>query len=753
MSLTTSPAAYKSMSAAQYAAWRAAGGNLAKAGPAPAPAAIAGIAAPAPAAPTGQGLQPVRTTDLAGLQRALVSADLGPGVPLNPMHPELVQPRMFDYVPGYNIAIQPRTYEDIQFGALRGLARSWDVASLCIQRNIDDLRQLRWEIRPKAVPGMDRDMVKQRRQRLEAVRAEVEGFWMTPDQTRSWSSWVHAFFQEMYETDAACLYLETTRDGRSLYGVQLVDGSTIAPLVDSLGRPPRPPEPAYRQVIRGLPWQYYMADLAQDPDQRNLWFDQSHMIYEPFWGRTDSPYGHPPMEWVLLTAQRALARQVLDFRLFNDGTTAFDFWKMPDSWSEEQIASLQAAFDQLMQMPTERAHLRFMPGGTGAGLEHGFLEPKTEGEEFLLHVGCAAYNRSPMEMGFIRSAGGAGLGGKSVAQEQGRSANKGVRAAAFHLKALVDRVTGLHFSPELEIVFPELEDVEDAETRAKAEDIRVKNGTLGIDEARLDRDLDPIGPAGKPSNLIFLGTNPPVQAVTALSQEAPEPPPGGDNPPVPSAVPGRATDAALGKALGGGHVEYTGDLAERVHRYLLRSYPAKDVEWVLDPAIDWEYDKSVPLDSIDMARRPGGRNPDKVAAIAGRVESGASMDPVVLVDFGDPELDIADGYHRTLGVEHAGKGAVPAFIGRHAPDRFRDLVRGRMQDDSASKQPAGDLRKADLDRWMRKSLGAVKRGRPAAVRFESDAIPPETAAAVSAALAAATSPAQVRAMFEVLADA
>jgi hypothetical protein len=705
--------------------------------------------APVPSPSYGTAYQAVRTTDLAELARRTVGEDLGPGVPMIPTHPEKIEPRMFDYVPGFNITFTPRTYEDIQFGALRGLARSWDVAALCIQRNIDDLRQLRWEIRPKAVPGMDRSAVKERKKRLEATRAEVEGFWMTPDQRRSWSSWVHSYFQEMYETDAACLYLERARDG-TLRRVRVIDGTTIAPLVDDLGEPPEPPQPAYRQIIRGLPWTYYMADLELPADQRNVWFDQAHMIYEPFWGRPDSPYGHPPMEWVMLTTQRALARQVLDYRLFADGTTAFDFWKMPPDWSATQIAELQEAHDTLLKMPKERARLRFMPGGANSGLEHGFLEPKTEGEEFLLHVGCAAFNRSPMEMGFIRSSGGAGLGGKGVAKEQGAAANKGVRAAAFHLKAIIDRITGLHFSPELEIIFPELEDTEAAKERAEAEDIRIRNGSLGLDEARLDRDLDPIGPSGKPSNLIYLGTNPPMQAVLALSQEAPEPPPGGDNPPIPSAVPGKATDTASGvaKALGGKHLEFRGDLSRVVSRYLLRSYPGKDVSWVTDPDIDWEYDPGVPLDEINMARRPGGRNETKVAEIAGIVDAGASVDPIVLADFGEPKYRIADGFHRTLGAEKAGKDAIPAFIGHHVPAEYRALVMGPMQDDSAS-VAKGDAR-VDLDRWMRKSLGAAKRGQSPLVRFESDAIPASLREQVTAALPFAASPAAIRAIFDVL---
>jgi hypothetical protein len=693
---------------------------------------------------SGSSWDAVRTTDLTSLAQRVVNEDLGPGVPIPPIHPEKTEPRLFDYTPGYNITITPRTFEDMSFNALRGLARSWDVAALCIQRNIDDLRQLKWEVRPKAVPGMDRDAVKKRKARLEGVRAEAEGFWMTPDQTHSWSFWVHDFFLEMYETDAACLYLHTNLDG-SLHAVELVDGTTIAPLVDERGRTPVPPEPAYRQIIRGLPWTFYMQDLELPPAQRTLNFDRMHMIYEPFWGRNDSPYGHPPMEWVLLTCQRALARQVLDFNLFTNGTTNNDFYKLPKEWTETQIASLQSAFDKMMAQPKERAHMRFMPGGPDTGLEHGFLEPKTEGEEFLLHIGCAAYNRSPMEMGFIRSSGGAGLGGKSVAEQQGRSAIKSIRAAAYHLKGIMDRITGLHFSPELEVVFPELEDTASALERAKAEDIQIRNGKLGIDEARLASDYDPIGPA-TPGASNFVYTNQgPIPVLQLLSGKVPEPPPGGANPPVPSAIPGDSTNEAVTKALGAKHVDYSGNLANVVHRYLLRSYPAADVAWVLDPAIKWEYETGVPLEQINMARRPGGRNEDKVASISESVESGASMDPIVLADFGEPLLRIADGFHRTLGASKAGEDAIPAFVGHNVPEQYRETVMGPMQDDSESVAKA-----LELDRWMRKSVGSLKRGKGAVVPFESEAIPAPIHDAVLAALAAAQTPAHVKAIFEVL---
>ena len=142
-----------------------------------------------------------------------------------------------------------------------------------------------------------------------------------------------------------------------------------------------------------------------------------------------------------------------------------------------------------------------------------------------------------------------------------------------------------------------------------------------------------------------------------------------------------------------------------VHDYLLRSYPKGDIDWSEDPAIAWEFDPHVKLSDIDMARRPGGRDPSKVSAIADTVGKGASMDPVVLVEYETPDeagLNIADGWHRTLGAEKAGEDEVPAFVGRGVPDKYRDLIDGRMQDDSGSKKKAALAELSVLGRYVRK---------------------------------------------------
>lgn len=695
---------------------------------------------PAPAAAAAPWDR-LRTTDLTALVQALAGASMGPGVPGYPAHPEAQQPRMFDYAPGYNVTLRPRPYEEIGFPALRNLARGWDVAALCIQRNVDDLVQLRWEIRPKAVPGMDRDAVRARRARLEDVRAAVEGRLMTPDQRRAWPSWLRAYATELYETDAATMYLQMARDG-SLYGIRSIDGTTIALILDERGEPPPPPMPAYRQVIQGTTWQMYMADADLPPEERRLSFDQSHMIYEPYWARNDSPYGHPPMEAVILTVQRALARQILDLSLYTEGTTPFDFWKVPADWTGIQIADLQKLWDDLQMRAKERAHMRFMPGGPDTGLEHGFIEPKTETEEFLLHVGCAAYGRSPMEMGFIRSSGGAGLGGKSVVSEQQKGSNKGVRGVAFHIKALLDRIINRHYSHELEIVFPELEETISEKERTEAEDTRIRNGSLGIDEARLARDLDPLAPAQPgASNVFFLGKSV-LRALDVIGTPAADPEPGGANPPLPSAVPGRDAEAAgatdapedLAKA----------DVADVVYRALAKQYPEELLGWVREA--DWRYEAEVPLAMIDHARRPGGRDDTNVRHITDGLRVGEPLHPIVLVDPGQPPYTIADGWHRTLAAEHDGRATVPAFVasgvGAEGP-WDRAMHDAKMS--KAAPDPAGDLR-----RWRRKAIRALRESGSAGVPFESSAIAEPVRTALAAALPFATTADQVTAFFEVL---
>lgn len=111
------------------------------------------------------------------------------------------------------------------------------------------------------------------------------------------------------------------------------------------------------------------------------------------------------------------------------------------------------------------------------------------------------------------------------------------------------------------------------------------------------------------------------------------------------------------KALG----PHKGPLEHKVHDYLRKHYPESTTDWVCNSA--WEKNV-VPLDRIAYGRRPGGRDPNKVAKMAKRLASGKRPKRIVLVDpGGSQKMTVADGYHRCLAAEHEGKEDIRAYVG------------------------------------------------------------------------------------------
>jgi hypothetical protein len=699
-------------------------------------------------------------TDVSSLAATLggglsVTNSLGPGIPVGPAHSEEQHPRWWDYIPGQNVTITPRYGEAYPFETLYGLADSWDVAGIAIGKRIEEFIRIEPSVIPRPIPGQTQKQALYRADSLRDQISDALGFFETPDQQNIYPAWLTKYLNDLFKGDCGTMYLRGNMGG-GLAAVEIPDGTSFKPIIDLWGRIAQVPAgtarhqhvwtrdkamqgmgiasgvacavcnsaPAYAQVIKGMNWQ---------------WFGSDEIIYQPRTPRAKGPYGHPPAEWIMLSINRALRRQSLDLAWYTEGSLPAMFLRIPETWTAEQATQFVSVANKLLEgNDAERVKIVPIPGGANSGIDRIMQEPKSEVEEYLLHIGCAAYAVSPMEIGFIRSSGGAGLGGKGVAEEQTDAGRLRQISLASHIKRIYNRILAAGWSSDLIAYFPSLVEPKDRKIESETLHNYWMMGAVSTDWIAVNI-LETEPPGLGPTVVTASGQVVPVSQIGQSELGAPEP---ATMAPTPSALPGVNTETPIGKALGGGKLDFHGDLAKIVHRYLLRSYPAKDVEWALDPAIEWEYDPDVKLDDIALTRRPGGMNDGKVDTLTESIRNGASVDPIVLADFGEPKLRVADGNHRTQSIEDAGKDAVPAFIGRNVPVEHQALIAGQMQKDSTSVNAKEDLRK-----WRQKAIRALKAGQSAAVTFRSDAIDPGTVAIVTKALSTARTVDDVWALF------
>ena len=124
-----------------------------------------------------------------------------------------------------------------------------------------------------------------------------------PDRKQYFKTWLAKYLFDILAYDAGTLYRMRNRGGRCI-GLAVVDGTMMAPLLDYWGNSPDPPAEAYIQYANGLPWN---------------WLTSDDLIYEPFRPRTNSPYGHAPLESILLNANTDLRFQQYFLERFTAG--------------------------------------------------------------------------------------------------------------------------------------------------------------------------------------------------------------------------------------------------------------------------------------------------------------------------------------------------------------------------------------------------------------------------------------------------
>lgn len=278
---------------------------------------------------------------------ASVAADawFGPGQPLAPAAPRGTGGRLFDYPFGQNIQYVPRSTEPVSFAELRALADNLPLLRGVIETRKDQIAALPMTIR--VIPDETSPKRKQETTAAQKVRIrDVKQFLKRPDRVNPYATWLRSILEDMLVIDAATIYPRPTLGG-DVYSLDAIDGATIKPLVDTDGRRPAPPDPAFQQILKGV----VAADFTQD-----------ELLYIPRNVRTNKFYGFSPVEQIILTVNIALRRDTSTLEYYRSGTVPDSFATLPKEWTADNIKQFQDYFDNLMQGNTQaRRGMRFMP--------------------------------------------------------------------------------------------------------------------------------------------------------------------------------------------------------------------------------------------------------------------------------------------------------------------------------------------------------------------------------------------------------
>ena len=332
----------------------------------------------------------------------------GPGLPIvpgaiNPVDPATGRPmpRRYEYQVAQNINLVPTRL--VPFTTLRAAADQIDILRRCIEVTKNKLTGLEWDIvlgndaseKIVAESGGDhvRAMAAARGKFTEEIN-RLREFWENPDKANglTWNDWIMIAAEDILVIDAWAIYPQPTVGG-DLYGFQILDGTTIKPLIDDRGMRPMPPQAAFQQILYGFPRSEFSA-TDEDPKADGE-FTADQLAYLVRNRRSMSVYGYSPVERALPLADIYLRRQQWLRAEYTDGvmpdlmfTTDEDWGTNPDLLrAYENILN-----DDLAGQTEQRKRARLLPKGLAPIVNEGYGEKfKDTLDDYLITSICGHY--------------------------------------------------------------------------------------------------------------------------------------------------------------------------------------------------------------------------------------------------------------------------------------------------------------------------------------------------------------------------
>lgn len=477
-------------------------------------------------------------------------------VPINPVRPDSgrPEPRLYEYPVSWNLTTTPQRL--VPWAILRSAADGVSMFRRCIEVRKDHIRGLDWDVvigqdaldaaqqkadraeratkknappggqpltgpvatpaiapggvpaggrpaapstQPQDTPAAGRAAVEdQMRERLAPAIDKAKRFLKMPDRGNglTMDRWLGQLLEEVFVLDALAIYPRYTRGGDELYSLEILDGSTIKPLLDDRGGRPLPPYPAYQQVLYGFPRGDFTASVS-DVDGADVidgGYRSDELIYSKRVDRVWSPYGLSAVEQALDDGSLYLKRHLWMMSEYTEGTSVSGLFTTAEAtnWSPEQLLEFEVAFNRLYQgQQAERHSARFLPPGIMPVDQGGSIGSdaiaeryKPEYDMYLLKLMVSHFDTTLPEIGFT-DAGGGGLGSEGYHEGQAAVQERKRLPILRFVESLLTQVMHDYMGAPEELVFRFLGlDEEDEPGSADVDQKRLAAGVITLNEQR-----------------------------------------------------------------------------------------------------------------------------------------------------------------------------------------------------------------------------------------------------------------------------
>jgi hypothetical protein len=430
----------------------------------------------------------------------LATVPFAPGMPIvpgaiNPPNPDSGRPdpRRYEYQVAQNINITETRLTP--FKTLRAAADQIDILRRCIEVTKAKILGLNWDITlgEDAAEKIISEIGGARVRAMQTARDNytedinrVRQFWEQPDKANGllFYDWLNIALEEILVLDAWAIWPQKSVGGE-LYGLQILDGSTIKPLIDDRGMRPMPPYSAYQQILFGFPRSEFTAPT--ETEEADGEFTSDELAYLIKNRRTTSVYGYGPTERALPLADIYLRRQQWIRAEYTDGVTPELMMKTDANFGNnpELLRAYENIFNNDLAGQTEqRKRVRLLPVGMEPIQFDGYGEKfKDTLDDYLVNSICGHFGVQPSEIGFSPKGG---LGGAGFQLGQAESSEViGAIPLANWVAKMISQLSYVFLGMPRELEFKFMESGrEDTEANARTADINIKSGTLTLNEAR-----------------------------------------------------------------------------------------------------------------------------------------------------------------------------------------------------------------------------------------------------------------------------